>query len=237
MKVSLINKIATPLIAVTTFAMHGVAHGATFSLESSSQGWYNQDGRTNSSLGTLENTFTGTFQDIEYRSYFTFDVSGLESPIESATLQLFQEFYFSGDLTETVTVYDVTSTNLFQTQGVDVFADLGSGSTYGEGTIAGEPGWNPIGGFLEITLSDAAIADINEAQQTSDIFSLGLTLTSIGGIEFDEAEGIRFSDPDFVNYPANLILESAQAVPEPFTLWGYLLAMGLGAAVSRFKNS
>lgn len=238
MKVSLLRNFISPLIAATAIATGGVAHAATFSIEADSQGWFRQDGATNGKPDLIANTFTGTFADLEHRSFFTFDVSGLEAPIQGGKLRLLQEFYFSGDPSETVTAYDVSASaetlvdNPPLDEGQQIFEDLGSGSTFGEGTITNTPGWSPIGQFLEIVLSDAAISAINEAQQGSGDFSLGLVLTSLGGTELGGAEGVRFSDPMSMpmNEQAQLFLETQdfQAVPEPFAIAGYLSVAALG---------
>ncbi|MGF1524968.1 MAG: hypothetical protein ACFBSF_21795 [Leptolyngbyaceae cyanobacterium] len=244
MKVSLLRNFVSPLIAVTAIATGEVAHAATFSIGADSQGWFRQDGATNANPGLIANTFTGTFEELEHRSFFTFDVSGLTSPIQGGKLRLLQEFYFSGDPSETVTAFDVSAPaetlveNPPLIQGQEIFEDLGSGSIYGAGTIAADPGWSPIGKFLEIVLSDVAISAINEAQQGAGNFSLGLTLTSLGGNELGGAEGVRFSDPMSMpmDEQAKLFLqvEDVQAVPEPFALWGYLSVAALGGVLRKF---
>ena len=246
MKVSLLRNFVSPLIAATAIATTGVAHAATFSVEANSQGWFRQDGATNGNPGLIANTFTGSFEELEHRSFFSFDVSGVTSPIQSGRLRLLQEFYFSGDPSETVTAYDISAaaatliSNPPLVQGQQIFEDLGTGLAYGEGTVSNTPGWSPMGEFLEIVLSDAAISDINEALQGSGDFSLGLALTSLGGIELGGAEAVRFSDPMSMPMDEQAMLfldvEDTQSVPEPFGLWGFLTVMGLGGALRKYSQ-
>lgn len=241
MKVSLLRNFASPLIALATIAIGGAAQAATFSIESSSQGWFNQLGVDNGEPNDIGNTFTGTFGSSEFRSFFTFDVSGLQAPIKGGTLRLFQETYFSGDPTETLVAYDVSASNEFLTsnpplvEGLGVFEDLGSGSVYGEGTV--EAFVSPTDGFLEITLSAAAVDAINAAQQGTGDFALGLVLASLGGRQSEEgAEAVRFSNPvDSSGGPAMLVVHQVQAVPEPFTLLG-LSAVAVGAVFLKRPN-
>ena len=244
MHVSLLKKFASPLIALATVAIGGAAQAATFSIEANSQGWFEQNGFNSiETPDQIENTFTGTLGGIEFRSFFTFDVSNLKTPIQGATLRLFQEAYFSGDSTESVVAYDVSTSPdvlnsaLSLAEGQGVFNDLGSGSVYGGGTASAEDFGNPQSGFFEITLSGAAIDAINAAQQGTGYFSLGLVLASLGGTEREGAEGLRFSDPEAgTGGPASLVVyEAPQAVPEPVTLLG-LSTVAIGAAFLKRPN-
>ena len=226
MKASLFRNFASSVIVMTVLVLGGSAEAATLTLGASEQGWYRQDGRNNGGPGKIGNTFTGEFKDpdvsevLEFRSFFNFDVSDLESEIEGATLRLPQDLYFSGDSSETVTVYDVTSATSDElasdppsAEGLGIFDDLGSGAVYGEGTVFGTPGVNPLTGFLEITLSAAAISSLNEARLGSGDFSLGLALSSLGGTQVSGGEGVRFSD--LLGSPASLVLQVADTDPDP----------------------
>ncbi|MEM0979296.1 MAG: hypothetical protein AAGH78_03380 [Cyanobacteria bacterium P01_H01_bin.58] len=259
MKASLFTKITSFLAGASVLILASSAQAATISVEAISQGWYNEIADI---PNDRVNTFTGIFnnetddpsngapgEDIEHRSYFAFDVGTSSMPIESATLRLFHETYFSSVLSEEITLFDVeTSTadlinrNESVDQALAIYDDLGSGSTYGSTVISSETaGWVSVQEWLEIELSAAAITDINEALATSGDFSVGISLTSLDGTSFrvpgiGQAEAVSFSNGSFFT-PAQLVLEGVKSVPEPTTALGALAVFVLGLACQkRFKK-
>lgn len=264
--------VIAPIAAVV--ALGNAAGAANIILEANSQGWYRSagdslnDGLSNGLPNFVANTFTGSFNGTEHRSYFSFDIGGVQSTVTDITFRLFSDFYFSGDSGETVTVYDVeTPTSVLtsrpeQAIATSIFEDLGTGSTYGVTTVATrKPGWTPLDGTLEIPLAPTAVEHFTQAQMCKNSFSLGLALTSLGGTEVFNAEGVRFSDtlldpaaqlvitledstasasggssdctqdPDFTSPPSDAV-----SVAEPSNLIGVLAILGIGLTSRRLTG-
>jgi len=177
-----------------TFGKGRISIGATFddgsvanteiTLAATNRGWWNSQG-SHSSLNL--NTLTGDLYNSEYRSFFTFDVSGTPVGVIGATLRLEIENVNSPDA-ETATISDVsTSAAELAANGANsatdiaIFDDLGTGSAYGSFAVDA----SSVGAILDIPLSGAVLADLNAATTT---FSVGVSLDVI---ELDE--WIRFS--------------------------------------------
>jgi hypothetical protein len=206
------------LFAILGFAS---AHGATFTIDTSlnelqpgvlNQGWWSDKFANNSPVN--DNYFTGFQSGGEYRSFFSFDLSGISGTVTSATLNL-QRWDQTGPLT--LGLFDVsTPASTLVTgrqQGIlspTIFADLGSGNSYGTFPVN-------YGGFMDIlsfSLNANALADIN-AMTGSGYFSIGGAVLSGSGYIFAIDGG---------GLPRELVLTT---VPEPST---FALA-GIGATV------
>lgn len=140
-------------------------------------GWYDSTGfhdSTNpnylvgrSSAGAVSNNF------------FVFDVSGLAGAIASAELRIFNpaEGFASPDASETYSVSDVlTPIPTLLAGGIELtslFADLGSGVSYGAQTVSAADNER----FVTISLNAAALSALNS---TNGLFAFGGTVSTLG---------------------------------------------------------
>ena len=120
------------------------------------RGWYNAGG-THTSAN--DNTITGLNGTQNYNSYFVFTLGFTATTVQSVTLELEKEEY-SGDATETLSIWDVTTAPSTleanaanATAGVTTHNDLGSGTTYGTGTVTAAAA---AGSVISIPLNAAA---------------------------------------------------------------------------------
>jgi hypothetical protein len=139
------------------------------------QGWYRDTGRnSNRNSNYIVGHCCGGGS--EYRDFFTFDLSSLTRHVETATLVLFDPFN-RGDVTETIRFSDVTTPakrlNANGRVHPDIFADLGSGRSFG--TFS--PIRKPNSQVRRFRLNHAAVAAINRA--AGSYFSLGGQLLSL----------------------------------------------------------
>ena len=125
-----------------------------------------------------------------YNSYFIFDLSGITGDKTGVRLRLELELYLSGDLSETFSVYDVsTDAATLEANGTGqtaIFDDLQTGNVYGTFEVTS----GDVGTIIEIPLSAEAVSDINNA--AGGFFAVGIHLeTYSGGVISNEA--VRFS--------------------------------------------
>ncbi|NOS99998.1 MAG: right-handed parallel beta-helix repeat-containing protein [Phycisphaerales bacterium] len=161
----------------------GAAKGAI--LPALNRGWWSSTGLHTASNN---NTLTGDFSTgLRYSSYFTFDVSDVQSVVGNPTLRLELERYSSPHATETFAVRDVsTKAAPLEADGPNtaIYQDLDTGDVYGTVTVKS----TDIGSVLVIPLNAAAREDVESAD---DYFSVGLQLTS--GDVTGTSEWVRFS--------------------------------------------
>ena len=163
------------------------------------------------------------------RSFFSFDLSLLgTNHIAGLTLQI-QRYgnNATNQASETVTFFDVSTDPVtLNHNGVfnsSVYADLGSGNTYGSVTLVG-PG--TASDIVSIALNAQAVADINTALNNylnspvtaNRFFSIGADLTNNDG---DDAV---FTGSNLGNSPSVARPTLVVATPEPMTL----VAFGFG---------
>jgi hypothetical protein len=193
------------------------------------QGWYSD---TLSNIDANSNVITGTHggpgetQVVPhtYRSFFTFDLSGVSGVVTSATLQVERGRVPLDTPTGTVELFDVSTDPLVlnDNAGIDlaVFGDLGSGISYGVFEVAAE---EPCEFFCydstleSFSLGAAGLAAINAS--LGSYFSIGATLTSDDGVGTNHLFGQ-------VSTAAVLDLVT---IPEPST--AVLLSLGLLTAL------
>ncbi|MES2572644.1 MAG: hypothetical protein V4710_21655 [Verrucomicrobiota bacterium] len=176
----------------------------------------------NASSGTVLGRNRFIFNDA-----FVFDLTSFDSPATSATFSLMIKTpnggtsgYVSADLTETISLFDVSTLHtVFETdQSVapGPFADLQSGTLYASQVVSATDN----GTKITFTLNAAALNDIQTA--AGGFFVIGANLSSLGG-----------TGSQFVNVgDAKLDLSFDPApVPEPVTAF---FGLGLTAvALSR----
>lgn len=198
-------------------------------------------------FGFSDPEFTGYVAGIfetnpEFRNFFIFDRSLVRGPITSATLEIFNpapspDFdlagYVSRSLTETYSLYDVT-TELSGLIGgtTDAFEDLGTGLLYGSSTVSAANN----GQWISITLNAAFLAAINSG---TDHIAIGGALTTL-----DDPDGLELIFADSGSAPlARLTLipsgsHPIQPIPEPSTygLMGAALLL-VGATVRKRRTA
>jgi hypothetical protein len=152
------------------------------------RGWYNSSGNH---TPTNNNTYTGEYLSLVYRSYFRFTIPKGVTCVAAATLELEVERYY-GNQPHTVFIHDVDAAHvpLLDTangsgSGVAIHGDLGTGSLYG--TVGGITNAT-VGSILSFTLPASALTDIENASGSD--FAVGARVTSASTSSF---WGMRFS--------------------------------------------
>jgi len=151
----------------------------------------------------------------EARNFFVFDLSGIQDEIDSASLRLYNPGYYSTQPSETLGLWDFTSSVAALRDGsggVGAYADLGSGTSYGTHVFTAADN-NQL---VTLPLNAAALADL---QQADELFSIGGSLLTYDGL----GEALfAFGGPAAPDHTRQLVLE---LVPEPNS--SLLLASGL----------
>lgn len=196
---------------------------ALVTLNAVDSGWYNSTGFHSAAN---KNYIAGDSENGIFRNFFVFSLAGYTdpNPIGAAELRLLnpRRGYSSTDTTETYSLFDVTTpiTTLVATNTgrTDIFADLGSGLTYGSQVVSSAD--SP--GIVSLALNANAVAALNANR--GGLFALGGALTTIGRV-MDEEFVFGFSGvPGFPGDDRQLVLTP---VPEPATL----MLLGAGAPV------
>lgn len=183
----------------------------------------------------------------ELRSFFSFDLSTLAATLATAneiligaTLEITgfhsaNQGGFNGfESAETLGIFDVSTDASTLNENVGqsdaIYADLGSGASYGTFAVNGfdgnSPAPAPAGGF-SVVLNAAALSDLAphaEGTATSDYFSAGLSLLTAdlaGGPD----ELLVFTETGTSGTPRGRLVLETLFVPEPGSL--ALLALGL----------
>jgi cysteine-rich repeat protein len=158
---------------------------ATTNIQLSESGWWD-----NSGMHDASNPFilAGDYGGKEYRSFYVFDLSNVTQRVVSAMLRLYNGYMSSPDPSETYTLFDVstpiaalTASGMGQTQ---IFADLGSGITYGARALS--PADNLR--IVDIALNDTAIAALNYSLVRE--FAIGGAVTTLDHASEGEDERV-----------------------------------------------
>lgn len=160
------------------------------------------------------------------RNYHSFDLTDVTGTIETATLRIWVEpaSYDSSAPSETVELFSVSTTaavlaNPTDLESQSVFADLGSGTSYGDFLVTSAND----GSYLEVVLNEDAITDLNTA--IGGFWSVGGALTTIDGTYNTGLISERvFQSEAGVGRFAQLVLDGQNVVPEPAS--AMLLAAG-----------
>ena len=161
------------------------------------QGWWaNNDATSNSNDNYIVGRCCGR---INHRNFFTFDLSSLDRRVVFAQLRV-HSAVVRGDAIERIGLFDVSipaaTVNFNTTIDLDIFADLGTGSSYGVFDIARDQDRE----ILQLTLNRSAINDINDA--SGGFFSIGGRLLSLG----DRREEFLFGRSG--KFPAELVVRT-----------------------------
>lgn len=130
----------------------------------------------------------------QYRTFLVFSIPDFDGNIASATLRLNHERYESEQTTETVGIFSVDSTPVSQLGSSSVdwlpgFADLGSGTSYGEFTARS----STLGSILSVPLTGVTSALMNA--RGSD-FALGMAAITLSSSEVNELVHFLIDESD-----------------------------------------
>ncbi len=197
------------------------------------QGWWSNVVVNNNP--TNDNYITGNSSD-NFRSFFSFDLSSISGTVTSATFEV-RRYLQSGAVT--LSLFDVTTpaaTLITTRNGVSspsIFADLGSGTSYGSFAVATGVSTD----ILSFALNAAAISDIN-THIGVNYFSIGGAVLNGGTIFSSSNDEPGGSFGSGANSVQRLVLNVGQvsAVPEPATLALFVAGLlGLGTMRRRHK--
>lgn len=216
------------------------AAAATITIGAIDTGWYATWGRGG---GTgVQNYITGGNAGPfgETRSFFVFDLLGIDAPIVSATLRLYNPSsavsgdsgngYASVDATEVMALHSVETSIaalMGATGGSGTFDDLADGTLYASRTVSAADD----GTLVSFDLNQNALSDLNAA---SGLFAFGGSLTTLGS--GDESMFAYTGGPlnhSFVsNITRELVIETSPLpVPEPASI--FLFGAGVIAFVGQ----
>jgi hypothetical protein len=214
-------------LSVVLFPLASLANAGTVTLSAIDSGWYKSDGTPSSSAN--QNYLAGTTGDglLEYRDFFSFDLSSVTAPIISAQLRAYSpSVTVAGDLgnsftspsaSDTYDLFDVSTqvaTLSARTGGAAVFTDLGSGTVYGMHLFTTADN----GTVVSIPLNAAAIAALNGAH---GLFAFGgADVTVVLGGARDNVFAFTagpLGGSIVSNTTRQLVLQTAQTTPEPST--------------------
>jgi large repetitive protein len=226
LKTNWIARTALAGMAAVAMAVGGVGRANAMEITRAAvdSGWYDQTG---SHVPENLNYLCGFNNGIEFRNFFVFDLSGIDLRIVSAELQIQNPTfgYFSADPTETYTLFDVSTPVSTLSAGgeglTSIFADLGSGVSYGSQVVSHADDDR----IVTISLNAAGIAALNEANGQ---FAFGGAITTLSREGF--MDEYVFGETGFVTDTRQLVIEASSSVPEGSSTWGLLL-LGLTATL------
>lgn len=230
-------KLAFLMLCFVAFGATQIAHADTVTVSATDAGIYSSSGFSsaiNTSYFVGRSSTTGN----ETRNFFVFDLTAIPLGTTSATLQILNPAggFVGTDASNTVTFYDVvtpvatlTAGSAAGATGQAIFADLGTGLSYGSLSVT--PADN--GTLLSIQLNAAAIAAINAAR--GGLFAIGGALTTLSATG---ADGLFSGSGIGSNTQAVRLIVSndapAAAIPEPTTM--LLLGTGLAGMYARRRR-
>jgi hypothetical protein len=173
--------------------MGATCSNKTITLDASSRGFYSNDwwpaqtGWTNSGRTLTE--------DIQFRTFFVFDIPSFTGTINSLSLRLWHHSYDSGPACETFRVWDVTTSiaslnnvNGTESDWLPKFTDLGSGTYYHSGFSLCD---STVGSVVSATLNSSAITKVSNTRGGEVAFGVALSTVNVGS---GTSEFITFSE-------------------------------------------
>ena len=218
------------LSALACLAMVSVANGAIeMSLPAVRAGTYYDSGVFATSLPFVSRDTTTSYPYV-FRNWFTFDLSTLSKPVQSAVLWVDVQTFISekGDR-ETLALHQIAldPDKLGNGDSADYYRDLGDDGPSGPyGSREFGPG--DVGTLLPITLSAGAVADLNIRLGAGQDFEIGGTLASDDG-----------TSTQYLIFGPVLPTLTVRPVPEPATIiiWSLLGALGIAVGVYRRRKA
>lgn len=210
--------------ACSLFAAALPAHADTSTQIAQLQGWVNSAGGSNEAT-PLGNTYTGNELGLRFNSWAAFFIPA-GTTWASATLSLSPSVY--GDAPPSVIgLFDLDGglpvlLNTFH-PGIDVYDDLGSGTSYAAATLYDSP--------VSIALNGAALADINAS--AGAYFVIGFTNETLNAVPAESIDGGLYLGGIRTEPYIELELSTVAAVPEPGTYAMLLAGLGIMTAAMR----
>jgi len=228
-------KAGAALGCAVLFSVIGAGAANAGPIQNFDSGWYQNNGFT-AGVANI-NVGSSNLSGAIYNNYLAFSLANLANQnITSATLTFYGgNGVNTSSTSETLGLFDYKGSinALLSDQfSTSVFTDLGNGNSYGTATVA--PG--AISQFT-ITLSAAAIADLNIAAHSQDTrFVIGGSLQSVSG-PFANEQLFAIFGPQTALSPAAELNLVTSPVPEPSTWAMMILGFGAVGAVCRRKRT
>ena len=172
-----------------------------------------------------------------YNNFFVFDLSGVSETVTYAVINIYSpespaqffDGYQSMDPFETYALYDVSTDIAVLTSdsgGVEVFQDIGTGTSYGEYDVSAADN----GQFVSITLNADALDNINNG---AGLFAIGGAVSTIDSTPNNE---IIFASSGEPSVPAPYLTLTTVPIPAAIWLFGSGL-IGLAGLARRRVNA
>jgi hypothetical protein len=217
------------IMLLSGITLSGAAVAAPVSFNAADHGWYAPDG---SHMPANKNTYTGGYGTNVYNSFYNFELGTLPAgkKIKSASITFIGRngSYVSGDASETLKLWDVTTVPGLGNS-VAVYQDLMSGTQYGEAIVHGVSNIATRMPEIIVQLNAAALFDMSDG----GFFSIGAQLASMAP---NMTQVLWSGSGTNVPFAAtlNLELESA-SVPEPSSMALFGIAVA-GIALARRRK-
>jgi len=202
------------LPAIMAISIAPNAQAVPITMDAVGRGFYHADGSTNGN-NLANNYVAGKINNVLYRNWFNFDLSGVSGTVTSADFLIDAGLIVGPDHDYELHAL-TTSIASLGTNSAATYTDLGSGTVYGGQTFVS-------GGIHTITLNNDALADLNAALGGNFAFGGSITspLTQDPDVLFGGTSGTTASGK--AASITQLRLTTA-AIPEPSTV----VLMGLG---------